>query len=195
VQLLDKEKNMKKLFFSLLIASFLFGSGVAFAYQDDGYPHRLKDSGATNADPVRVYQLVRNGLSGASTQQMTAGDVVVWDCTSDDGVTVDIMSTTSSSDAVAGVVVSATIPTSDQAVATAVADMGHRNWGYIQIYGLCKIVNVTSGPALAGGAVVASGTTARYATAKAASSTYGTNLGFAYNASEAGQDAVFIRLD
>ena len=183
---------MKKLIISFLAIAFLLGGGVVYAFRDDGNPHQLRASGATDADPVRIYQLVRYAEDGANSVKLTAGDVVVWDCVSDDGISVNIYSAVQSVDAVAGVVVSPEIPTADNTAGTsAVSDLGHRNWGYIQVYGYCAKVNMQSGSAVVGSAIIASGTVAREGTAVGGA--FHRILGFAYDASEEGQTSdVFV---
>lgn len=159
-------------------------SGLAYAYDGDGNVAKRREvDGATAYTPYREYQLVRYGNSGANGVQLSAGDVVVGDCVSDDGITVDVVSATSSPDAVRGVVVSVTIPTCDVTGSTAQTDYGRRNWGYIQTKGFCQKINMTTG-LLAGGSVVASSGSPRYAGAP----TYANqrSMGFAYSSSTAG---------
>lgn len=155
---------MKKFRFYLLLA-VLFGiaSGNAFAYQGDGNAANKREiDGAPAWIGYREYQLVRyaNNLNLGSNTGLSAGDVVVWDCVSDDGVTVDLVGTSSSSDSVAGVVVSTTIPSCETTGTTAQTDYGRRNWGYIQVRGLCTNVNlVGAGVTSAGQTLKASDTT------------------------------------
>jgi len=183
---------MKKLFYSFLLASFLIGGGVAIAYNDGSAVNNKEASGGSAADPVRVYTLVRYPNTTDVGVALSAGDVVIWDCVSDDGVTVNLVTVAGSSDAVAGVVVSSTIPTADQAN-TAAGDIGRRNWGYIQTYGVNSTVNIISGPAVAGQSLIASDT-ARYATSGVTvqAATQKRTLGFAYDASSSGQSEAFI---
>lgn len=183
---------MKKLF--SLFAILALVSGVAYAYDADGNPNTKREvDGAPAWVPYREYQLVRwaENSPGTSTW-LTAGDVVVRDCISDDGVTIGLVAT-ASTDAVAGVVVSVNIPTADSVGTTAQTDYGRRNWGYIQVSGHCAKVNVTGGGA-AGSTLVAS-TTARYATAPNGVPASGQKaLGFAYDASSQGQAEAYINL-
>ena len=129
---------MRKLLNSFIIASFLLGGGVSFAYDEGSASHKIEESGGPSDTAVRIYQLVRNPIFGTDRDKdstMSANDVVLWDGVSDDGVTVNLAGVAGSIDSVAGVVVSATIPTSD-VQGTASANAGRRNWGYIQTYGL-----------------------------------------------------------
>ena len=199
---------MKKIYISLLAISLLFG-GQAFAYDDGGLVHRTEESGGSTSDPVRVLQLVRNPMTsgtaagdGTFSVAISAGDVVLWDLTSDDGVTVNIVGEggiTASNDAVAGVA-AGTIPTADQA-GTNVTDLGHRNWGYIQTYGLVTNCHVNSSAITAGDGLKASSVTRRAGTGAITSvngpfTMTGNNgaLGVALDTSSANGNAeVFVR--
>lgn len=183
---------MKKLFSLLLLAASLAWGGVAFAYSDDGSVHQTNYSGGTASDNIRVYQLARYGDQGPNVASVSQGDVVVWDCISDDGVTVGLVTTVASSDAVAGVVISTTIPTDDHTGLLASAELGNRNWGYIQTRGLCTFVHF----APTGSAVVGRGAKASDLAGFAASSSTadsGRKLGFSMDASPSGNtNDVFI---
>ncbi len=175
---------MKKIY-SILLALFVLGGGIAFAYDSDGNVHKEEGSGASIADAVRVYQLVRypSVEAGGVRNFLSSGDVVVWDTNSDDGVTVNLTSMVGQSrDAVAGIVVSSTI-TGDTASGTAVQDIGHKNWGYIQTYGLCSVAKITGVVAFAGQPIGADATNPGYAVAiDSATATVRTvPLGFAYD--------------
>ena len=195
---------MKKFLFSILLAISLVGSGLAFAYNDGGAVNNKEMSNGSPADPVRNYVLVRwpevtTGDSQLATgNALSAGDVVVWDCLSDDGVTVNISSVISSADAVAGFVV-ATITQDTVAAVSAVADIGHRNWGFVQNYGPILAGAKTSGTLTAGQAIApGSGNLARYAVPAQGTVTQ-TNtrviFGFAYDAESGTNTAadVFVR--
>lgn len=176
-------------------------SGVAYAYDADGNANVKREiAGAPGYLAYREYQLVRWAENAASPTggNLSAGDVVVADCVSDDGITIAVISSTNSTDAVRGVVVSSTIQSSEVTGTTAITDFGRRNWGYIQVKGLCTTVNMISGPAVAGGSLVAS-SSVRCATAAAtvATGTIGTKrvMGFAYDASGSGNaNEVYIDL-
>ncbi len=191
---------MKK-FYSLLLALLVLSGGSAFGYQDDGNVNNKEISGGTAADPIRVYELVRYGESGANASSISAGDVVVWSLVSDDGVTIGLNSVVGafgavlSNDAVAGVAVG-TIPTAETAGNTAVADLGRRNWGYIQTYGYNSAVKVDGSTILAGSGLRASADPRRAGIGSAATGSVGGGpLGFAFDATSASSDAaeVFIR--
>lgn len=172
---------MKRLFSFIAILSLV--SGVAYAYTDDGNASvKRAIAGAPASVAYREYQLVRypNNLNLGSNTPLTAGDVVVWDCVSDDGITVNVVLASNSADAVAGVVVSPTIGSADTVGTTPATDFGRRNWGYIQVKGLCTNIN-TVGTLLAGGSIKASDT-ARNADDANVVGTHARVMGFSYDA-------------
>lgn len=191
---------MKKIYSFLLVATLLLGmGGVAFAYDDGGAVNVKETSGGSPADAVRVYQLVRYPAvdAGGPENSLSAGDVVVWDTNSDDGVTVNSThKATMSCDAVAGVVVS-TVLTGDvnSSTSSAAGDLGRKNWGYIQTYGYnasCKIAGVVP---FAGAPLCASPTDEHYAmTADSGTEAVRRRLlGFAYDTQAAtGSAEVFV---
>lgn len=170
---------------------------MAYAYDADGNANKKREiDGAPAYVAYREYQLVRyasNQNVGTNTP-LSAGDVVVGDCVSDDGVTIALVGATNSVDAVRGVVVSATIPTCDVTGSTAQTDFGRRNWGYIQVKGLCTTVNfLGSNTPAAGGAIVASATARNAQGALAGNSNR--MMGFAYDAGAGGSsNKVYIDL-
>lgn len=184
---------MKKLI-SLAILSVLV-AGSAFAMNgDDGSPAKKRETGAPGFIPYREYAIARFGAVGVNDVGLSAGDVVVRDTVSDDGVTIALIGTGQSVDAVAGVVVSANISTAESTGLTASLDYGRRNWGVIQVKGHSTKVNILSGGVPAGSAIVAS-STARYATAPANTAGVKSKLmGFAYDASAQGQSEAWIDL-
>lgn len=172
-----------------LVAVLALLSGSVYAYDADGNANTKREiAGAPGSYAYREYQLVRYADNAANQPSLSAGDVVVADCVSDDGITVGLVGATNSTDAVKGVVVSSTIATPDTTGTTAITDFGRRNWGYIQVKGLITKINVTGGGA-AGSTLVAS-PIARYATQQVVTGTVVTAqrpLGFALDASEQGQ--------
>lgn len=180
---------MKKLLSLFAILSLV--SGMAFAYDEGTAPHRVDSVGGPADTPFRVYRLVRYAQASKDAVGLSAGDVVVWDLVSDDGVTVnlsDAVGLTGSSDAVAGVVVgnnsaiySTSIPSGDVGN-TLSNDVGRRNWGYIQTEGLNTNTNieVTSGGTATAGLGLRGSARPRYACAVQASGDAG-SLGFSYD--------------
>lgn len=179
----------------ILILAVLFGiaSGVAFAYDEGSQRNTKLAHPGLDADPIRVITLVRYAESAQNELPISAGDVVIWDCLSDDGVTVGLLSSINSRDAVAGVAVG-TIPTAEVGGFSAVNDSGKRNWGYIQIKGLCTFVNIAPTSGVVGSALVASAT-ARNATTSTLQQGPSRTLGFAYDATSTGQSDAFIDLE
>lgn len=181
---------MKKLIFSF-VALLMIGSGVAHATQGEGATGANKKReipGALGYVPYKEIQLVRWGESSpANSTTLSAGDVVVRDTLSDDGVTIGLIGTINcSTDAVAGVIVSPTISTAESTGLTPGVDYGRRNWGWMQVKGYCPTVNITAG-AGPGSALYASSTN-RYATKSADNAPFNQRvLGFAYDNASQGQ--------
>lgn len=176
---------MKKSIFALL-AILMIASGVAYAVQSpDGNAHDTRGMGAPGYVPYREYQLVRYSESGPNGTSLTAGDVVIWDCVSDDGVSVGLVGVAGSSDAVAGVVVSTAIQTVELTGVdmTASLDYGRRNWGWIQVRGYNTSVNLVGGGVAAAGQSLKASDTARNADASVNTGTGVIRrvLGFAYD--------------
>lgn len=173
---------MKKLSLAV-VALLLATSSVGLATQpDNGGPSAKRELGAPGYIPYKEYQLVRYGAQSPNDSSLTANDVVTWDCVSDDGITIGLVSSFNSVDAVAGVVVSTIIATAEAAGQTPGIDYGRRNWGWIQVSGYVSDVNMIDGPTAAGGSIQAS-TTARNATrAEGSTGTTRRIMGFAYDA-------------
>ena len=135
----------------------LFVAVSSFAASDPANPGILKRVvGASQDTPTRVYVLVRyasrdGGTTTSNSPTLASGSAVIWDTTSDDGVT--IRTTTVSADpAFAGITVSAILSPDTVNVTSAADDNGRRNWGYAQVYG-----------PLSGARIVAGGTNANSA--------------------------------
>lgn len=137
---------MKKIIALALFLGLVYG-GVAFATSTPESAGYIKRSvGGGQDQPTRGYVLVRNPVlnDGTITGIISVGSAVVWDTTSDDGVTVQL-TTTSGDNAFAGIAVTS-IPTSDNANCAYLSDdIGRRNWGYIQVYGMYERARVTAG--------------------------------------------------
>ena len=187
---------MKKLIGLLILSLSLCGTALAVTYDEGTFANTKDDHPGSAADPVRVYQLVRFGLYGNSTQPVSNGDVLIWDLVSDDGVTVGRVgaSTAVSVDAVAGVAVGV-IATADNQSSSAANDLGRRNWGFIQVYGLHTAVQVDASSITLGNALEASATASKAGVANCTvGSTCAGAFGFAYDTSSAtGTAEVFIR--
>lgn len=186
---------MKKYIIAVVALLVLATGSLAHAYSEGtASPSAKRQTNAPGYVPYKEVQLVRFGANEPDAVGLSAGDVVLWDTVSDDGVTIMLAASTVSTDAVAGVVVSPTIGTVETVGTTPGVDYGRRNWGFVQVKGYCPTVNITGGPVLAGGAIFASGT-ARYAT-KSATVYNASNrtMGFAYDASSQGQAEAFLDL-
>lgn len=179
----------RKLF--LLIAILLVGglafSGLAFAGSTE-----IFGQGGFQSTPHRIYRLVHN----PNATVVSAERLVIWDLTIDNGVSVSY-STTSGDSAVAGILVEAIL---GQVIAsnTAAEDIGKRNWGLMQTYGLAA-VSVASGVGTAGNAMGTSPTAGEAGDFTANTSTSNANgmAGFFYDTAAAGEDEVecFLVLD
>jgi len=125
---------MKKLFVIALIA--LFMAGDAFATSGPNNPGDILGQGKYPSDPHRIFRFVHISPNDNDTDGVTEDAVVVWDDEFDDGVSVELSST--SLDArVAGILVT-TVTSSDSTGAGHAAsdDIGTSDWGWLQTYGL-----------------------------------------------------------
>lgn len=145
----------------LLIGSMAYGApdptGEKGTSQGTGAVGEIKGSGNYASDCYRTFRLVRNSETGADVMHISPDSMVIWDTVSDDGVTVTL-TTTSGDSRVAGVAVSNILTSDSGAGNTAVQDLGRRNWGYIQTYGLCQVSvdsvsTTTAGYALGTGSI------------------------------------------
>ena len=150
---------MKKILFVVL--AILLSASVAFAAPDPthtrgtvegpGAVGEIRGNGNFPSECYRTFRLVRYANCNANDMHISPDNAVIWDTVSDDGVTV-MLSTTSADSRVAGVAVSH-ILTADAAGNTAAQDIGRRNWGYIQTYGLCQVSLDECGGFLVGNAI------------------------------------------
>lgn len=127
---------MRKLILALSLLTFSFG-GVAFAVDLPSNPGMVKRiTGATQGTPTRVYKLVRfaSNVLGGSVQTISAGEAVVYDTISDDGITIR-RTTTSADGAFAGIAVTSIVSNDNRTGTSADDDAGNENWGYIIVHG------------------------------------------------------------
>lgn len=134
---------MKKSIF-ILLAILLCVSGVAFAIDGrtagTNEPGEIKAKFGTMAEPDRTFRLVRYmppAAGAINIASLTVDSIVIWDPTSEDGVTVT--TTTTSGDCRVAGVAACTFLTPEYYGRTASNDLSGRNWGYIQTYGLCNV--------------------------------------------------------
>ena len=185
----------------LLVASFaiLLMAGVAFAVQSPGHGDKLNQGGLPS-DPGKIFRLVRYVAvdNDVNASTLTADSLVVWDTVSDDGVTVT--TTTTSGDAAVAGIIPIAIQTPDTLGRTAFQDVGKRNWGWVQTYGLADIwsysndsVASANAPICAGNEIGKAGIARSLATGVQAE----VSCGFAYDAVTADLDdeQVFLKCD
>jgi len=130
---------MKSISIALLV---LFVASVAFADTGPPYAGDVMCNQKYPFQPHRTFRFVRwmPTTMFDIREELTADSVVIWDTNSDDGVTVTT-TTTSKDSRVAGVVVAA-IRTPDSTNRTVTEDIGKRNWGWLQTYGLADNVRL-----------------------------------------------------
>lgn|SRR3990167_590068 len=221
---------MKRLFISI-IAILLLGWGIAYAI-DGGHVlivgqgnqptigkaagHGAGDlvgQGKYDSDPHKIFRFVRYVSPNEEGKDtiVSADFVVIWDtgASGDDAVTVT--TTVISQDTrVAGILVTDILPPiSTDTITTAANDIGKRNWGWVQTYGLAEgFLSNTGADAVAGQALGTSSITGEIATyvvsgdevldwmtqTAVSSRPYLGNAGFFYDSSTAGDSNVQVFL-
>jgi len=141
---------MTKRIIALLFVALLIG-GVAFAATPGnrvspgvGY---IPEQGGTISDAQKTFRMVRYMPASATNNSATlsADTIVIWDLTSDDGITVTT-STTSGDTAVAGIIANAALTPDFGAIGrTAKQDRNKRNWTWLQTYGLADVYLADTG--------------------------------------------------
>ena len=184
---------------SLILISLLIG-GNAFAVTSPGVGDIL-GAGQFPSDPGRTFRLVRYVPTGGNDNipSLTADSAVIWSRVSDDGVT--ITTTTQTTDSgFAGIVPNAiSTPDFGSLGALVSADIGRRNWGYVQVYGLSQGTMNTVYAVAAGDAIGTASEAGRIgvfnASATAGSGLTQGNMGFALDAIAASgtNGAIFLR--
>lgn len=169
-----------------LIAILLCFSGVAFAasstaLQTSPGAGDIVAKHGSNMIADKTFRIVRYmptvgaGKAG-DLVSLTKDSIVIWDFTSDDGVTITT-TTTSNDPAVAGIVPVA-IQTPEVFGQTLTEDLMCRNWGWLQTYGRSNVNMMTLGDSVAGGAL-GTGSTNGQAASYIASTTSGRTNGIA----------------
>lgn len=203
----------KKVFTFLLLSLFITGTLFAATPGSRLSPGigDIKGQGTLPSDPHRTFRLIRwmpqvpasgdyDDLSRFDT--CTADSIVVWDITSDDGVTITT-TTTSYDSAVAGVIVSTILGplTADGTTGkTAFNSIGNANWGWLQTYGKAEVtIQVDSGTCTAGDALATgseSGSACDFLPSATVSGANG-NAGFFYDtgAADATNIEVFLKCE
>jgi len=201
---------MRKFLVIALIALFAVGIYAlpSFAVNPSGPGYAGDISGMATgryaSDPHRTFRLVRYNASTQTNANIVAGNIVVWDTlaspTCADGVSITL--TTTSTDArVAGQMVTA-IATRDAGGLTwsgnhtASEDVGQRNWGWLQTYGL-STTNATALQAITVGDAIATDTTAGQIGAYAPrDAVHGGQAGFAVETmAAAGTGKIFLKCE
>jgi len=187
---------MKKII-SLVLVAVLIGT-TAYALGSPGIGDIL-GQGKFPSDPHKIFRLVRYVPSSYSLDSATLVDqsMVVWDKTSDDGVTVTT-TTTSPDSSVAGIIaLDVLTPDTGDAGNTAYQDIGKKNWTWLQTYGYA-LVRITG--AVAAGNAMGTSATAGESESFIPQTTDSTKNGFAgfyYDSAAAASDDVecFVRCD
>jgi hypothetical protein len=200
---------MKKLFIVALIALFAIGMvdvALAAGPSGPGYSGDIMgmNTGRYASDPHRTFRMVRYGNPTQTAVNLTAGNIVIWDTTSSpaaqDGVTV-CLTTTSSDARVAGQMVTTVASRDSDTTLTAWTgphcaseDVGLRNWGWLQTYGL-STTNATAVQAIAAGSSIAADATAGQIGGFNGANT-GASCGFTMNVmAAAGTSKIFLKCE
>ena len=135
---------MNKKVFVLLVCAVLFVSGMAFAaITGDDVSPGIGDKlgqGKMPSDAHKIFRLVRympQQGANANAEIVSPDSIVIWDLTSDDGVTVTL-TTVSGDSAVAGILVNGCL-TPETVGKTAAEDIGKRHWNWMQTYGPSEV--------------------------------------------------------
>ena len=190
---------MKRILSIMLVALFMATSVVMAAPSGPGAPGEILGQGY-RGDPHRIFRLVHVSPDNNDSDGLAAGSVVCWDNSLDDGVSVEL-TTTSGDGAVAGVLVTAVISNDTAAAQITASDdpSGNANWGWLQTYGL-SLENPTVGaaaPVVANATVCAGATAASVSEWRANVSTTNSGiLGCALNSAAASAEVqIFITRD
>ena len=195
---------MKKVI-TIMLALLVAFSMTAFAERGSvtsGGNGNIMGQGKFPSDPHKIFRLVRYVAPDDSTDTaatLIVDSIVIWDCVSDDGVTVTT-TTTSPDSAVAGIVAIAILTPDYGTIGwTAVQDLGRRNWGWLQTYGKAEVRINTTNLVAAGDAMGTSAVAgeADLFVASATESNKNGNAGFFYDAGAAAANDVecFVRCD
>lgn len=172
---------IKKLFLFVLAISLVSGVALAAdnALSKSPGAGDIMNQGRLANSPGRIFRVVRwqplNSGSSLIQNSLTADSIVVWDTTSDDGVT--ITTTLTSGDAAVAGIVPIAILTPDVYGQTAAQDLGKRNWGWLQTYGLSEATIAATG-AVTAGSKMGTGTTYGGASGTAAATDTTRSCGF-----------------
>jgi len=153
---------MKKLFILILIACFALSAGEVFAvtsnYGSDNVTIMGPNMGERGVTPPVVIVKVRYGNQDVDGFKLTSGDVVCWNTTSADGVTISPCEVDGGAN-FAGVLVTDVLTPGRNSSPTQI-DGNDRNWGYMARTGYV-LVKVDSTGATAGTQLRLNGATLR----------------------------------
>lgn len=135
---------MNKFIKLLLIAAVVSMPSLAQADSPtyETYTNKSEKAGK-QSNPVRVVKLVRFSATEQAVATISAGEVVVYDTNSDDGVSIR-RTTTSGDGAIAGIACTR-IPSADAGATADSLDLGRRNWGWIVVHGPATANTVQNG--------------------------------------------------
>jgi len=187
---------MKKILSLVLIA--LMVAGVAYA-ATPGYrlspgigENMTTAQGGQQSDPGKTFRMVRfmPATATANSTTLTAESIVIWDLSSDDGVTITTTETSYDS-AVAGIIVHACL-TPETIGNTAAVDRGKRNWTWLQTHGLAQVRVQNLGSVVVGEAMATSNNEGEAGSFVASASAAGLNgnAGFFFDSAAADTDDV-----
>ena len=197
---LKGDKAMKKIIVLALVVLLAMG-GTTYAQRasslNPGIGDIMGQKGLQN-EGNKIFYMVNN--DAALPADTVAGSIVIWDTTLDDGVTVNV-TTTSYDSRVAGVLVQATLTPEVGTIGnTAAQQRGRRNWGWLQTYGASevRVETVAGTPTIfTVGEAIAPSSTAGEATVYDVLTPTGVQhgvAGFALDAGTTGEDDVEVFL-
>jgi len=149
---------MKKIVILALVGLFAFGC-VAIAEPapaSDNVCYELNTAGASGISPATKVVAVRYALSDPNTPSIASGDVLVWETTSGDGITISKALVNSWQSTRAGIAVTAIQSADNQSTARR-----NRNWGYMAVEGYC-LAKVDTSESTVGGPLGISTSTEGY---------------------------------
>lgn len=145
---------MKKIILVIFIICCLIGVSYAAPATNNSGPGDILGQGKLDSQAHKIFRLVRYVPAAGTDNIITLSkdSIVIWDTTSDDGVTVTLSATTKDS-RIAGVMASTCLtPDLGGLGNTATQDIGHRNWGWLQTYGWANVTQNGTYLAVAGDA-------------------------------------------
>ena len=192
---------MRKYIAILLAVLLMAGTAFAATPGRDLSPGKgdiMGNVGRYDFDAHKTFRLVRYvpADNSAVSTTLTANSLVIWDTTSDDGVTVTTTATSANA-AVAGIIVQQAL-TPQTLGNTATQDYAKRNWTWLQTYGLATAALADDEGVVAAGSPIAIGADKGTVTGyNSAISPFGASCGFAYDdiAASGTDSEVFLRCE